>query len=180
MFQAEIYSAFYILKGGNKINQLLIYIFIAILGLVLGITIGYWIRRYLFRGRKEQAEKSAKEIIELAKKDAEAIKKEKLVEAKDEVYKIRFEEEDKLRNLRNDLRKLESRIAHRESIIDQKSMKLDRRISIIARTEKEINLFKEELEKNLQEQKIRLENIAGFNIYFFFPKKTWFKFTIRC
>ena len=152
------------MKGGNKINnQLLIFIIIATLGLALGITIGYRIRRNLLRGRKEQAEKSAKEIIGLAKKEAEAIKKEKLVEAKDRAYKIRLEEEDKLRNLRKDLRKLENRIAHRESVVDKKSLKLDRRISIIARTEKEVNSVKEELEKNLQEQKSKLQNIAGLS-----------------
>jgi ribonuclease Y len=86
-----------------------------------------------------------------------------MVETKEEVYKIRVREEEKLRSQKKDLRKLEDRLAQRESIIDKKSMKLDRRESIASKKEKEVNYLKVELEKNLQEQRKKLESIADLS-----------------
>ncbi len=86
-----------------------------------------------------------------------------MVETKEEVYKIRVIEEEKLRSQKKDLRKLEDRLAHRESIIDKKSMKLDRRESIVSGKEREVNYLKVELEKNLQEQRKKLERIADLS-----------------
>lgn len=86
-----------------------------------------------------------------------------MVETKEEVYKIRVREEEKLRSQKNDLRKLEGRLAHRESIIDKKSIKLDKREYLVSRKEKEVNYLKVELEKNLQEQRKKLESIADLS-----------------
>lgn len=86
-----------------------------------------------------------------------------LVEAKEEVYKIRMKNEDRLRNQMKDLRRLESRLSNRESIIDKKSIKLDRKEAIVARNEREVNALKEELEKKLDEERKRLESIAGLS-----------------
>jgi ribonuclease Y len=86
-----------------------------------------------------------------------------MVETKEEVYKIRVREEEKLRSQKKDLRKLEDRLAQRESIIDKRSMKLDRRESIVSKKEREINYLKIELEKNLQEQRKKLESVANLS-----------------
>lgn len=65
--------------------QVLIYIIASILLLVLGTGIGY----YSFKKQYEKAGKSAEKIIEDANKAVEENRKKVLIEAKQEIFKLR-------------------------------------------------------------------------------------------
>ena len=62
------------------------YVF-AVLGVVIGIAIGYLIRKKLVEAKINTAEDEAKRILLDAQKDAEAQKIEAVVDAQDEIYK---------------------------------------------------------------------------------------------
>ena len=55
-----------------------------LLGIILGVVVGYIVARNLLHQKQLQARQTAEDIIEQGNKEAENIKKEKLLEAKEE------------------------------------------------------------------------------------------------
>ena len=73
----------------------------ALVGLALGFGIGYFIRKSLAEAKISSAEEAARRIMDDAAKEAEALKKEAVLEAKDEIHKLRTEAERDIRERRN-------------------------------------------------------------------------------
>ena len=67
------------------------YILVAVVALCLGVIAGYFIRKLLAEAKIASAEAAAKKIIEEAKQEASAIKREKYLEAKEEAHRLRNE-----------------------------------------------------------------------------------------
>ena len=65
----------------------------AVVGLAIGIVAGYFTRKNISEAKIGEADSLAKNIIDQANKDAETIKKEKLLEAKEEIHKFRNDAE---------------------------------------------------------------------------------------
>jgi ribonuclease Y len=55
-----------------------------LLGIILGVVVGYFIARNLLQQKQIQARQTAEDIIDQANKEADNVKKEKLLEAKEE------------------------------------------------------------------------------------------------
>lgn len=110
----------------------------------------------------------ANEIIEEAKKEAETTKKEKLLEAEEEIYQHKQKLESELENKRSQLMKLEQRL-------DQKDIDIDRKAEIVNKKEKELLALEkqlkdkelyvkqksEELNQLITEEIKKLEEISG-------------------
>ena len=65
----------------------------AVVAVLLGLLIGYVIRKNISEAKIGQAENLAREILEKANRDSETVKKEKLLEAKEEIHRLRTEGE---------------------------------------------------------------------------------------
>ncbi|QQY80844.1 ribonuclease Y [Keratinibaculum paraultunense] len=132
-----------------------------IIGIIVGIVAGYYIRKNIGERKIKNAEELAIKIIEDANHEAETRKKEVLLEAKEEVHKIRIENEKENRERRSEIQKLERRLMHKEESIDRKSETLERREEILNKKEKELNekeiLINELYEKQVEE----LERLSG-------------------
>lgn len=73
------------------------------------------------------AEKEAERILEDAGKDADSRKKAALVEAKDEIYKLRLEAEREIKDRRGEISRQERRIQQKEENLDRKNDNLERK-----------------------------------------------------
>lgn len=73
------------------------------------------------------AEKEAERILEDAGKDADSRKKAALVEAKDEIYKLRSEAEREIKDRRGEIFRQERRIQQKEENLDRKNDNLERK-----------------------------------------------------
>ena len=73
------------------------------------------------------AEKEAERILEDAGKDADSRKKAALVEAKDEIYKMRSEAEREIKDRRGEISRQERRIQQKEENLDRKNDNLERK-----------------------------------------------------
>lgn len=73
------------------------------------------------------AEKEAERILEDAGKDADSRKKAALVEAKDEIYKLRSEAEREIKDRRGEISWQERRIQQKEENLDRKNDNLERK-----------------------------------------------------
>ena len=96
-----------------------------LIGAAIGIIAGYFVRKNISETKIGQAESLAKEIIDKANRDSETIKKEKQLEAKEEIHKWRTEAERENKERRNDLQKYERRIIQKEEVLDKKLYNLE-------------------------------------------------------
>ncbi len=142
------------------IINILKYLFdiIILIGCVAG---GYWVRRYIEKRMLSIAEERAAKILEDAEKEADAKKKEALLEAKDGAYKIRIETEKEIKRSKRDLSKLEERLLKREENLERRINSLERRERDYANKERAINRTRDDLAKLKVEELKRLERISN-------------------
>jgi ribonuclease Y len=114
------------------------------------------------------AEEQAKKIVDDAKKEAEAIKREKLLEVKDEWYKKKKEFESDIQSRRNKMQAYERQISNREENLERKLDLLMKKESSLQALEREITERQKrlgerekEVERLIEEQTTRLERLAG-------------------
>ena len=128
---------------------------------ILGILVGFYIRKTIGEGKINNAEELAKKIIEDANRDAETHKKEVLLEAKEEIHKIRVENERESRERRTEIQKLERRLLSREETLDKKSDTLEKKEESLNKKSKSLSdkeiLIDELYDKQVEE----LEKLSG-------------------
>ena len=128
---------------------------------IIGILAGFYIRKTIGEGKINNAEELAKKIIEDANRDAETHKKEVLLEAKEEIHKIRVENERESRERRTEIQKLERRLLSREETLDRKSETLEKKEESLNKKSKSLSdkeiLIDELYDKQVEE----LEKLSG-------------------
>ncbi|KIL44957.1 ribonuclease Y [Jeotgalibacillus soli] len=145
-----------------------VHIISILLGIIVGVVVGYMIHKFMTKAKLNGAKGSVEQIIENGKREAEALKKEALLEAKDENHKLRSEIETELRERRNELQKQENRLLQREENLDRKDDTLNKRESMLERKENTLHERQqhiEEMESKVDEmvrkQDLELERISG-------------------
>ena len=129
-----------------------------LLSVVIGIVtfiLGWFVAKYVGKGKVANAEKYAEKIIADAEKEANSIKKEKILEAKEEWYRLKQNAEQETKTKRNELHKLEQQLASME-------LNLDRRHDLVAKKESELDKHEQRLkskEDNIDKNKARLEGL---------------------
>ena len=141
---------------------------VAILCSAAGLLVGWFLQTRLVRKRLGTVEERAKQILETAEREANAVKKEKLIEVKDEWIKKRQE-------LDNEFNSKQKRIQNIERQLTSKEENLDRKAESLRQQEKSVRTIEMELrEKNkvfqakeaeadrlIQLQTEKLEKLAG-------------------
>lgn len=140
---------------------------LAILSLFIGVVVGYFIFKIQFEKKVTAARNSAETILQDAQKDAERLKKEYLLEAKDENHKYRTDVENELKERRNEVLLQEKRIIQREQNLDRKDEVLEKRERSIEMKEEKIQDKVDQLadkevqiDELLEQQQAELERIA--------------------
>ncbi|MFP5353388.1 MAG: ribonuclease Y [Actinomycetota bacterium] len=134
-----------------------------ILGLLAGAGIGYFVRKSMADKEVASAENRAKTLVADAQREAEAARREALVEAKDEAHRMRTEVEADLRTRRQEIEKKEDRISQREATLDSRAASLDRKEQAIETKEQELQRAREELDKVAERARAELERVAGMS-----------------
>ncbi|MGA9287152.1 MAG: ribonuclease Y [Anaerobacillus sp.] len=135
---------------------------------VVGAVVGFLVRKTIAEAKISSAEMEAQRIIKEGKNDAEALKKEAMLEAKDENHNLRVEAEREIRERRNELQKQENRLVQKEEVLDRKSETLDkkedsleRREDSLTKKQRQIEEMESKVEELLQEQQNELQRISG-------------------
>ena len=132
-----------------------------LIGAVVGILVGYIIRKNISEAKIGQAENLAKEIIEKANRDSETVQKEKLLEAKEEIHKWRSEAERENKERRNDLQRYEKRVIQKEEVLDKKLQNLESKETSLNDRLKNVEKKENEIEQIKTQQLEKLEGISG-------------------
>ena len=137
-----------------------------ILGLLVGLTIMVIINSL----KETKASKKAEAILEKAQKDAEKIKRDNILEAKEEAHKLKIETEKEIKNRKIEIKELEERLNSRENNIDKRNQTLTNREQMIE--DRENNLINKQREIQKEQDKVEeikkqqvdlLEKIAGYS-----------------
>src|SRR5574340_1261087 len=86
----------------------------AVLALVLGAIVGFVLNRVLTSCKASRDRESAERLLADAHKQAETTRKEMLLEAKDEIFHLKAQAEEEMKERRKDLTALEGRLLQRE------------------------------------------------------------------
>jgi ribonuclease Y len=142
----------------------IIYFLIGLIaGAAIALAIYILVRRSVLKGRKD-------EIIEKAELEAEKIKAEKILQAKEKYISLKSEHEQYVNEKNAQIREAESRVKQKENTVNQKNAELDRknreadsiRQSLKGQQEA-LNRKAEEYEALKAEANRQIENIAGMS-----------------
>ena len=111
----------------NTLGQAFIFIF----GAIACVIVGFFLNRILGRQRADQANKDAGGIRDLAQREAETIRKEAQLQAKDTLLKMRQDFEKETKDRRDELASMEKRVLQREE-------NLDKRVDLLEKKEKDL------------------------------------------
>ena len=157
-------------KDSMEVDFMVFNILLAIIGLIVGLGLGFMVAKSRHEKEIAGAQSSAAGIIDSAKKEAETLKKEALLEAKEENQKYRSEVESELRESKLELKSQENRLIQREQTLNRKDDSLEKRETSLESKEEALSskqqLIEErekDVEKLIEEQQRELEKIAGLS-----------------
>lgn len=131
------------------------------MGVIIGILIGYIIRKYISEGRISKSKDIAEKILDDAKKESETIKKEKVLEAKEEVLKLKNELDKEIKERRSDVQKQEKRLLQKEESIDKKNENIEKKEEVLAKKLKNVEEKEIKTQECFDKQQEELERISG-------------------
>src|SRR5690625_687040 len=149
-------------------NPFIISILLALV-LIVGIVVGYLVRKSIAEAKISSAENLAKQIADEAERNAESAKKEALLEAKEESHEFRKQVEEELRERRLEIQRQEERLMQKEDLLDKKSvtfdqreLSLEKREQALAEKQQQIEEMESKVEALLAKQHQELERISGY------------------
>lgn len=130
--------------------------------LIVGILVGYIMRKTIGEKAIGSAEQQAQNILLDAQNTAETLRKERIVEAKEEIHKLRQEYESELKIRRGEVQKSERRVQQKEENIDRKLENIEKRESNLTKREQSMNDKHKEIDAYIAKQLEELERISGY------------------
>lgn len=137
---------------------------------VVGALIGFFVYKFVVGKKISKNKSSALKIIEDAYAEAKSVKKESLLEAKEEAQKIRDEANNEAKERRGELQKQEERLDQREEYITKKEQLLDTKSDQLENEKQKLENEKLKLNEKLDEQEQiktqmleKLEKISGLS-----------------
>lgn len=128
---------------------------------VIGFVFGGEHRRKTSEKEIGSATQQATKIINNALNEAEATKKARLVEAKDEIHKLRHDADKEFRERRTEVQKQENRLNQREEYLDKRADSLEKKNENISVKQKQLDDKLLEIDGIKKSQFDMLERISG-------------------
>jgi ribonuclease Y len=142
-------------------------VIIAIIGIALSVLtffVGVAYRKRVAESKLGYAEEEAKKILSDALKAADSKKKEVVIEAKDEIYRMRKEAENEIKERRFEVQRQERRVQQKEETLDRKVEQLEQKDEALNKKTKDVELRLHEAEEFKKRQFEMLERISGFTV----------------
>jgi ribonuclease Y len=129
-----------------------------------GLTLGWTIRWLYARFQLTASEQRAERIKQDAIKEADAKKKELLLEAKEQIIRDRNQQEKETRERRAELQRYEKRVLQKEEAIDKKAAQIEKTEQILADRDLSLRERDEALGKEEERYRAELERISGLTV----------------
>ena len=141
----------------------LIVVLSALAALIIGLVAGYVYRKRIAEAKTQQAEDAVRKMIDEAQRRAEALKKETLIETKEEVHQLRSDFDQEMKERRSELQRSERRLIQKEESLDRKLDTADKKEQQLNAGQRELQKRRDELEVLFKKQLDDLERISGMS-----------------
>lgn len=140
-------------------------VIVVLLAIVVSALVAFFAATSYYKNVAEKkvgsAEEKARSIIDGAVTEAEAMKREALLEAKEEALKAKNEFEKESRERRTELQRYEKRVLNKEEAIDRKSDSLEKKEQALSRKESSLDKQRAKVEELHAKRLQELERISG-------------------
>ena len=137
---------------------------------LISTLLGAFIVLIIYRAKFGNIKNYKFDLLESARKEGETLKKELILEGKDEALRIKQKSEDEYNEKLHDIRDTEKELQKRESNLSRKIENVDQRYETLQKydqdlkeKEQQINKHGEEIEHLIDQQQSQLEKIAGLS-----------------
>ena len=142
---------------------MIVTIIAALVGICLGGTVGFFIFRYVIKGKYN-------EMIDTANKEAEVLKEKKLLEVKEKFLNKKAELEKEVQQRNSRIQQSENKLKQREISLNQRQEDLGRRKQEVDQYQQRVDNEKklltvkqQELEKMQKQEQAKLEELSGLS-----------------
>ena len=132
-----------------------------LISFAIGVPVGMAYRKKIAESKIQGAENEAKRLIDLAKIEAENLKKEEIFKAKEEIMNSRKELDQEIKERRGEVQKQESRLIQKEENLERRSENFEKKEREIERELQEVEKQKEEVKKLHEQEVVELQKIAS-------------------
>ena len=129
----------------------------------LGFYLGAENRKRTAEAKIGSAEEEAKRIVNDAIKAAEQKRKETIIEAKDEAFKLKSDADKEIKDRRAEITRQERRIDQKEEALDKRTAQMERKEEDLKRRSETVEARLDELEQLKLRQTEKLETIAAMS-----------------
>jgi hypothetical protein len=151
----------------EKMNKQIVFSALLIL---IGLILGIFLIILLSYIRRTKTTNKIKEMLEKARKEAEKIKREGILEQKEETHRLKLEFDKELKEKKADLKETEDRLLQREKNMDKRDELYQKRETLLDEKEERLNNKfdeiqdeKSKVEELKNEQLKLLQEIANFS-----------------
>ena len=134
-----------------------------LISIAIGVVVGMNIRKKIAESKIESAEQEAKRVVDLAKVEAENMKKEEIFKAKEEIMNSRKELDQEIKERRSEVQKQESRMIQKEENLDRRSENLEKKEKDLDKEYQSLESQKGEINKIYEKQVEELQRIASLS-----------------
>ncbi|MBS3974292.1 MAG: ribonuclease Y [Actinobacteria bacterium] len=132
-----------------------------LIGLIIGAAVGFFLNRFILKGRIELAAENADRMIKEAEKHAETLKREALIEAKDQAFNLKQETDLEVKERRKEIAALENRLTQREETLDRRIETVEKREHQLSSLQGQITKKESDLDALISHANDRLQSLAG-------------------
>ena len=129
----------------------LFWILLFIVGLVVGIVAAVIYKNKIFKRENGSIEELRKRTLDAAIEESKQIKKEAIIEAKEQDLKLRNEFERESKEKRQELQRMENRLNQKEESLDRKEDNITKRNEEITRQQNNLRAKEADVDKKLQD-----------------------------
>nr|WP_081895234.1 ribonuclease Y [Mesoaciditoga lauensis] len=140
---------------------MLILIFVPIA--ILAVILGYHLGKTKELKEQKRAKESASDILKSAEQEAQKIKKEMILEAKQEISSMRNDFNKEMQKQRSELKQFEDRLNKREEAFNRKEENFSKKEEKLEEMRENLSKKEEEIEETLKQEKEKLQEISGLS-----------------
>lgn len=134
-----------------------------LISLAIGTVIGIAYRKKVAESKIHSAEEESKKIVSMAKKEAENLKKTKIIEAKEEIVNSRNELDQEIKERRGEVQRQETRLIQKEENLERRAENYEKKEENLNKREKELEEEKQKIEELHSQELKELQRIASLS-----------------
>ncbi len=141
--------------------NIVIIIAAVLISLAIGMVGGVAYRKKVAESKIQGAENEAKRLVDLAKIEAENLKKEEIFKAKEEIMNSRKELDQEIKERRGEVQKQETRLMQKEENLEKREENFEKKEQEVDKELQEIEKRKDEIEQLHNQEMVELQRIAS-------------------